>query len=563
MRRAILIWLWVSSAALAAADDTIRYTLMPVLAKGKLAALQIEVRFAGDADGETVLELPNEWGGKTELYQGVQDLRVEGAGVAVTAPETAKRVVRHQPGAELRVRYRIEQYWPGVPSVSGSNEYRPIVQPSYFHVLGNAVFVAPEADGSRPASFALEGLPRGWTFASDLEHAAMGRKLALGDIIESVVVGGDFRVVKRGLVRVAIRGTWSFSDDAFMGQLQPIIASHHRFWGDPDEPFLVTVIPLQSSPGQRSLGGTGRSDAFAFFASDGADNVALNRILAHEHLHTWIPRRIGGMPEENEARDYWLSEGFTDFYTGRLLVRDGIWSLEQFTDELNQALAAYANSSVRTAPNTQIVDGFWKDADTGKLPYQRGQLLATVWDARIRAATNGTLDLDDVVLAMKARAVGSEKPPLASVLFVEEMKRIGADVSSDMTRLVERGEAVLLPADTFAPCGTVATLELAAFDRGFDPQKTSENGNKITGLREDTPGYRAGLRNGMQIVKREAGKPGDSRVDLVYRVLDNGVERVITYKPEGSKRITLQEFTLKAGLGEAERKSCAARLGGS
>ncbi len=66
----------------------------------------------------------------------------------------------------------------------------------------------------------------------------------------------------------------------------------------------------------------------------------------------------------------------------------------------------------------------------------------------------------------------------------------------------------------------------------------------------------------MQIVKREAGKPGDSRVDLTYRVLDNGVERVITYKPEGDKRITLQEFALKARLGESERKACAARLGG-
>jgi hypothetical protein len=52
-------------------------------------------------------------------------------------------------------------------------------------------------------------------------------------------------------------------------------------------------------------------------------------------------------------------------------------------------------------------------------------------------------------------------------------------------------------------------------------------------------------------------------VPLSYRVLDNGVERVITYKPEGSKRITLQEFKLKTGMVDAERKACAARLGGA
>jgi predicted metalloprotease with PDZ domain len=198
----------------------------------------------------------------------------------------------------------------------------------------------------------------------------------------------------------------------------------------------------------------------------------------------------------------------------------------------------------------------------GKLPYQRGQLLATVWDTKVRAATKGARDLDDIVLAMKARAAGPAKPPLASQLFAEEMKRAGVDVSADMARYVEQGEAVLLPGDAFGACGTVATLDLPTFDRGFDPEKTAANDNKITGLRDDSPGYRAGLRNGMKLLKREAGKTGDSRVPLSYRVLDNGVARVITYQPEGERRVTLQEFTLKPGMTDAERKACAALLGG-
>jgi predicted metalloprotease with PDZ domain len=570
MRVALAVGLLFATMASASADDAVRYALSPVVTKGKLEALAIEVRFRGDADGETIVRLPNEWGGKRELYQGVRDLKIDGAGVAVEVPAPDKRIVRHRPGAELRLRYRAVQYWPGVPAVTGDNEYRPVVQPGYFHVLGNAIFVTPDnADDNFAASFAVQGLPRGWSFASDLEHGAMGRRLTLGDILESVLVGGDFRVLKRGLVRVAIRGTWSFTDDEFVGRLQPIIASHHQFWGDGDEPYLVTVLPLETKPGSRSLGGTGRSDAFAFFATDNAEGVALNRILAHEHLHTWIPRRIGSMPEpengdeRNEARDYWLSEGFTDFYTARLLLRDGIWSLEEYGGELNTLLFEYGNSPVRTAPNSRIVADFWNDPNVGKLPYHRGQLLATVWDYKVRAATKGARDLDDVVLAMKARAAGLAKPPLASQLFVEEMKRAGVDVGEDMARFVEKGEAVLLPGDVFAPCGTLATLNLPAFDRGFDPQKTAEDGNKIAGLREDSSAYRAGLRNGMQIVKRESGKPGDARVPLSYRVLDNGVERVITYQPEGAKRVTLQEFTLKAGMLENERKACVARLGGA
>ena len=569
MRTAVFLGLALGCAAVAAADDTVRYSLTPVMAKGKLESLAIEARFKGDGDGETVVILPNEWGGKKQLYLGVRDFKVDGDGVAVETPAPEKRVVRHKPGTDLRVRYRIVQYWDGVPAATGENEYRPILQPGYFHVLGNAIFAYPDnRDESSPASFAVTKVPRGWSFASDLEHAAGGRKLTVGDVVESVSVGGDFRVLKRGLVRVAIRGKWSFTDDAFLARLQPIITSHHRFWSDPDEPYLVTVIPLETTPGSRSLGGTGRGDAFAFFATDNADGVVLNQILAHEHLHTWIPRRIGSLPESeagnerNEARDYWLSEGFTDFYTSRLLLRDGIWSVEDFVSGLNDVLFAFANSPVRTAPNSRIVADFWNDPSVGKLPYQRGQLLAMVWDHQLRGATKGERDLDDVVLAMKARAAGPAKPPLASQLFVEEMKRAGVDAGEDMTRYVEKGEAVLLAADVFASCGTVATLDLPTFDRGFDPEQTAANGDKIAGLREDSPGYRAGLRNGMQLLKRESGKTGDSRVPLSYRVRDNGVERVITYQPEGKTRITLQELTLKAGMTEADRKACAARLGG-
>ena len=568
MRFVVAVAVVLACSVAASADNTVRYSLSPVVAQGKLEALAVEIAFTGGSDGETVLQLPNEWGGKKELYQGVRDLQVTGEGVVISEPEPAKRIVKHAPGAALTVSYRIVQYWPGEPAASGDNEYRPIVQPTYFQVLGNAIFIEPVRDGfdeNVPATFVLKGLPNGWSFASDLEHGTMGRKLLLGDVIESVAVGGDFRVLRRGLLRVAIRGTWSFTDDKFVDRVNAIVASHLRFWNDPDEPFLVTVLPLKSEPGRSSLGGTGRSDAFAFFATDNAEDVTLNRVLAHEHLHTWIPRRIGSMPDaKNEAADYWLSEGFTDFYTARLLLRDGIWSLEDYVTETNSLLKDYATSSARTAPNSRVVADFWNDPDVGKLPYQRGALLATMWDARLRAVSGGKRDFDDVMFAMKARAAAATgKAPLASTLFREEMKAAGVDAAPDLARYVETGDALLLPADVFGSCGNVATLDVAEFDRGFDPRKTAENGNVITDLREDSPAYRAGLRNGMKIVKREAGKPGDSRVPVTYRVIDNGAERVITYQPEGKKRITLQEFTLRASMTDADRKACIALLAGA
>ncbi|MDZ4741436.1 MAG: hypothetical protein SGJ03_16250 [Alphaproteobacteria bacterium] len=556
------VLLYVAQVAAAHAETSVQYALSPVMNAKGLVGLNVEMRFDGEDDGDTVLLLPNEWGGKTKLYEGLRDLKIAGGDV-VASGDPAKRIVRHRPRAKLFVSYRVVQNWPGEPKAEGANEYRPIVQPGYFHVLGNAVFITPERDDDPPASFELKSLPPGWSFASDLEHSTMGRTLVLRDMVESVLVGGDFRVLKRSNVRVALRGKWPFSDEAFADRLQPIIDSHHRFWGDPPEPFLVTALPLTGESGSTSVGGTGRDDGFAFFATADAEDALLNRLLAHEHLHTWIPRRLGAMPEHDEAADYWLSEGFTDFYTARLLLRDGLWGLKKFTDELNEALRVYAASSVRTAPNAKIIKDFWTDSNTQQLPYLRGQLLAMRWDHMLLQASDGARDLDDVVLAMKAQLKASpDSKALATELFAAQMQKAGVDVTGDLAALVRDGGAVLLAEVIFGPCGEVETFDVAEFDRGFDADKTALNENVIVGLREDSPGYRAGLRNGMKIVKREAGKPGDSRVALTYRVWDGGNERLITFLPEGSRRLTMQELVLESGMDEGERKVCVARLSG-
>ncbi|MBI1211010.1 MAG: hypothetical protein GC190_06070 [Alphaproteobacteria bacterium] len=546
----------------------VSYVLSPVIEHGVLRSIAIEMRFKGEADGETVLKLPNEWGGETELWRGISDLKITGDGVQVEPlPAPDSRTVRHTPGAEITVTYRAFQDKPGEPEAGPHNPYRNIVQPTYFHLLGDAIFVTPEWNDDSSATFAVRDLPRGWHFASDLEHAAMsGRVLRLDDLVESILVGGDFRIVSPpntgGLLRVALRGTWSFSDDQLADKIAAIIASHNKFWREPDEPFLVTLLPLKGAPGSQSLGGTGRGDAFALFATDNNKDNVINRIIAHEHIHTWIPGRLGRTHAHDEAQDYWLSEGFTDFYAFRLLVRDGIWSVEDFVDAANETLAAYWSSPVRTAPNSRIVADFWNDQYVGKLPYQRGFLLGFIFDRQLRRESGGKHDLDNVMLAMKkkfSKLSGTADPPMLIDSFIETMRANDVDPRKLITHKIEDGETILLSANTFGPCGTVATLDLPAFTRGFDAEKTAAAGGVVTGTDPDGPAYAAGIRDGMKILKREAGKIGDSRVELVYRVDDHGTERLIRYKPEGKERVTLQEIQLKTNF---DRTACGRRLGG-
>src|SRR5207249_11825952 len=64
---------------------------------------------------------------------------------------------------------------------------------------------------------------------------------ALPIFTDSIIVGGDFRVLTRFVrgarLRVAIQGSWSFADDALADTVAKISTVEHDFWGDTAEPY--------------------------------------------------------------------------------------------------------------------------------------------------------------------------------------------------------------------------------------------------------------------------------------------------------------------------------------
>jgi predicted metalloprotease with PDZ domain len=540
-----------------APSQRIEYVLAPVMQDGELQALQIDLTFRGQGDGETDLRLPNDWGGQTELWRGIEALEIISGATMREGPVVNERVLTHAPNGRVHIRYRVIQDWEGAPTASDSgNPYRPIIQPNYFHVIGETAMVTPDLHPATPVRVRNRNMPRGWSFASDLQHPGM----QLGRVWASVTVGGDYRV-RRALdanIRVAIRGDWRFTDQAFAAQVNNIVTGHRAFWRDRTSPYLVTVTPTAApNPNWISVGGTGLDDAFAFFATPNADARPIARTLAHESFHTWIPGRIGGMNQENEALGYWFSEGFTDFYTGRMLVRAGLWTPQDFAEDFNEMLNAYAQSPVRTAPNTRILADFWSNREVQQLPYQRGRMLATIWDQRLWA--NGH-SLDWVMREMRERALAGD-PAKAPEMFPIVMESAGVDVRADIVTYVERGDAILLPEDLFAPCGRILTRDTAVFDRGFDPNSVQASGGVISGVDPSLPAYAAGMRDGMVFVRRDAGVIGDADTQITYVVRDNGAERSITYYPRG--HATYQRQRLELDVLDGERLAqCIRVIGG-
>lgn len=541
------------------------YTVRPVINKGTVDAVSVELRFKGSATGTTVLDLPKEWGGKTKLYEALSDFSVVGGNSRIQpGNEPSERVVHHRAGAALRIQYIVHHADEG--GARQGNPYRPIISASRLQLLGSTIFVAPHrTDDGDPVMVVLKGFPTNWTVASDLERSGLTFK----DLQSSIIVAGDFRVLTRIVsgapLRLAIDGSWSFSDQEFADTLAKIRTVETQFWGDPAEPYLVTLLQLEAPAGSTSSGGTGRSAAFASFATPNVSTPRLVRMFAHEMLHTWIPNRIGVMPDQessgvSEATEYWISEGFDDYYTLRILGRGDLWSPTEIVGAINSVLHQYAASPMRTASNARIASEFWSNYDVQQLPYYRGMLFATIVDYRLRKGSGGATSLDDVMRLMHKRFTAMPKP--IRELFVSALAEFGVDIQGDLRTYIDDGAPIILPADTFVPCGTISTEVQPRFDTGFNLAATGQNGGTVVGVNPELAAYRAGLRDGMRIVARESGEVGNPLREMALRVDDQGSERVIRYLPQARDSIEVQSLAPSESAGPA-LAACARRLGGA
>lgn len=530
-------------------------------------ALAMRIDFAGDADGESILYLPDSWAGHSRYYRTVRDLRAEGARLLpADADMPQQRRLVHAPGAAVRVRYRVVIDGDGpVVEPGQANDYRVHVAPDFVFALGEAYLAKPgHIAQDSPVRVSLGGFAPPHRVASDLEHGAFGKTLDYGDAVESVLIGGDIRVIDAGDgTRLAIRGgVGARDDDAWRDAFRRIAGAQRGYWHSPGEPYLVTIRTTPpASPGAVSVGGTGRGDAFAFFATDNAEPFMLDRIMAHEMMHTWVPARIGGLARD-DATENWLSEGFTDWAAFRVAAGSGHWTAQEFARAFNEKLQAYDLSPEREADNARIASGFWSSRHLQELPYQRGLLMATVWNAQVRAATGGRRDFDDVLQAMQTGAAAEPDKP-AVILLTEAMRSVaGLDIGADLERHIMRGTAIELDAGLFAPCGELVRRERKPFHRGFDIEKTQADGGRIAGVVSGGPAWRAGLRDGMRLIRRSGGEIGNASVEIAYDVDDRGTPKTLRWLPEGEDLERYREFVPNADMAAGERAVCREVLGG-
>jgi predicted metalloprotease with PDZ domain len=504
--------------------------------------IKVVMYFTATDSTHTIIKLPSEFGSEKDLYKAVKDIRVvspEGASVDSVAPGVVA-VGPLKSNSPVELSYILKQDWEG-PMVYPRN-YRAVINQNFIHFTGYALFAVPEylAKSDIDVSVNWKSLPKSWKIANSFSagETSFSQKLDTRVFLNTLHIAGDFEILKTEVkgkpVNLAVRGSnWKLKNEELLGQLQQTLQLARDFWKDHTEPYyLVSLIPFE---GQGSFNGSALHQSFLLGATEEFDNDnMLNYFLMHEYLHRWIGQEVVIQAEGQEHA--WFTEGFTDFYTYKLLLEGGTMSFDDYLNNINTLIGEYYKSKIKNMPIDSLGDNYWKTADYQKIPYHKGLTIALWLDNKLRARSGKSLDK----LMFKLIEINKKGEEVTFERFVSETnKMLGRDISRELRAWILDGETV--PVDENSISGATGKLvDIEVFDAGFDLDKSLKE-KMVHGAVEGSAAWNSGLRNG-QILKTWSLYYGKTKYPITLQLFDNGEARSIQYFPVALEKVPVMQF---------------------
>jgi predicted metalloprotease with PDZ domain len=249
-------------------------------------------------------------------------------------------------------------------------------------------------------------------------------------------------------------------------------------------------------------------------------------------FHHWNGGVLG--LDEQPQTSFWFSEGFTEFYTRRLMLRAGLLDEQAWLDDVNDSLRQYVACPALRWSAARIRDAFFTDRAAGAHAYRRGDAIAMAVDDELSRRAGRAGGLDDWMRDLVARARGGEEisPERWFELLAE---RTDAEFAAHVRAVAVDGAPLRMPEDFGFPDYRLEPIAVHGYELGFD-FAASVSGPGIVGVAEDSAAYRAGLRNGMRLAGF-AGGDADPDAPVRVTVLDAAGQRLdLEWLPRGDAR---------------------------
>lgn len=303
------------------------------------------------------------------------------------------------------------------------------VDDTHAFLSGTAAFFYNEARRSSPVIVRVEA-PEGWSIAGGLEpHPDLPNAVIAPNY--DVLVDSPLEIGLHNVIHFDVDDTpheiviWPVEveyDEERLGEdFTKIVESQRDVFGVlPYERYVFLI-----HAGRGAGGGTEHLNSTIMQTSEAAiegsqdNSSAYQRFLglvSHEFFHTWNVKQLrpAGMhpydyAHENYTRLLWVAEGTTSYYDDLTLARTGQMKEQKYFDTLARSITSLRRSVGATVQSLDesSFDAWIKfnksspdDSNTEISFYSKGALVSLLLDLEIRARTDNTVTLDDVMRAM-------------------------------------------------------------------------------------------------------------------------------------------------------------------
>ncbi|HWG57580.1 MAG TPA: PDZ domain-containing protein, partial [Candidatus Acidoferrales bacterium] len=441
----------------------------------------------------------------------------------------------------VTIRYTIEWNDPG-PFDSQLNPRHAFLN------FAELLMYAP-ARRAEPVDVAFTGVPANWKMIAALPAGDEPRSFSAAtydklvdapaefgqfDQFDFDQAGAHFRVVVDA-------SNWSkrnLEDD-----LRRITAYELALMGGP--PFREYTFFFHIGPPAEAGGGGMEHSNCSAIAADSVEAAAT--IAAHEFFHAWNVKRIRpqslepvDFTREQYTRALWFAEGVTSTYAAYTLVRAGLWSRQEFYDDLARQIGQLQSRPARLWQSVEESSlGTWFDKyDFYGRPsrsisyYNKGQILGVLLDLEIRHSTANRKSLDDVLRLMNDQYAKAGKFYDDSAGIEAAVEQVAGRGFAGFFRRYVSGTDELPYAEVLSLAGlelhmrTIRTADLA-FTPSFAPGSSRAQGILVGSVAPGGPAEAAGLQPGDVITQFNARPVPRNRAALL-RDLSPGRQITLT-----------------------------------
>ena len=525
------------------AKQLFKYVLKPVPNK-KGMDFKINVEFKSDST--ITFTSPIDYYGVKDYGQHFKEFKGENGTIVNMTAQKNQYIAKPNNQGIVYIDYILSLSQEEMNSIS----YAPNISPTHFHLAGSQ-WILPIGSLEKINAYHVKivDYPKGWNFYSSESNSPLNMTFesTYEQLIGSGFGGGNQQhkifFIKGKPVSIFVQGKYDIGTDSIIEATRKIIKFQRDWFQDYSQPYYTVTICNRSN----NVAGTSFPNLFVCFVMPEANKLQLFKLLSHEMFHRWLPNRLVIKTEENESslKYAWFYEGFTDYFSRKILLEAGIINKKEFINSLNTDLYLIANNKSANETYSQMLERREQHKFSGeqnKLYYYKGCLMALKWDAQIQQK-NPQKSLKQLLLELMEQAKKGKNEEIDFQYLVDKGNEYGINVKEDFNHYIIQGKDVVLNSKSFNSDYILKITKLPLFQKGFEVDYGEVS--TIKEVVKYSNAYKAGLRKGMVYLGAKNsyifGNAWMPDKPILVQVQIGGKEKTVTYKPEG-KLIKIQQF---------------------